>query len=70
VAAPKERSEVESPTGVIIVKGVAPEPGTKLTSKRISRNLRSLNRSRYGKKKGHSASLYAEGDKPRERRLW
>jgi hypothetical protein len=55
VAAPKERSEVESPTGVIIVKGVAPEPGTKLTSKRISRNLRSLNRGRYRKKKGHFA---------------
>ena len=50
MATPRKRSESRSPNGVIIVKGVAPEPGTKLTPERISKNLRSLNRS-WGKKK-------------------
>jgi hypothetical protein len=51
---PRERVEVKADNGVIIVKGVAPQRGTKLTSKRISRNLRSLNRSWNRKSKGHS----------------
>lgn len=55
MAAPRERLEEQSPTGVIIVKGVAPEQGTKLTSKRISKNLRSLNRRWNKSKKGHPA---------------
>lgn len=51
VATPRKRVESRTPNGAIVVKGVAPKQGTKLTAKRISQHLRSLNRSWNAKKK-------------------
>lgn len=46
---PRKRTEIRMPNGVVIVKGAAPEAGTKLTPERLAENLRSLNQS-WGKK--------------------
>lgn len=47
----RKRSESRAPNGAIVVKGVAPQPGTKLSPERISENLRSLSRGWGVKKK-------------------